>query len=82
MKDLSLLGRDLSKVIIVDHVMENFCLQKENGILIDSYLKATDDEEDNDNCLLQLGCVLKKIIEENCEDVRIFINNLKKEIGM
>ncbi len=81
-KDLSLLGRDLSKVIIVDNVMENFCLQKENGILIDSYLKATDDEEDNDNCLLQLGCVLKKIIEENCEDVRIFINNLKKEIGM
>ena len=81
-KDLSLLGRDLSKVIIVDNVMENFILQKENGILIDSYLKATDDEEDNDNCLLQLGCVLKKIIEENCEDVRIFINNLKKEIGM
>lgn len=42
-KDLSRLGRDLAKVIIVDNIAENFLLHPENGISIKTW---TDDTED------------------------------------
>lgn len=44
LKDLSLLGRDITKMIIVDNVAENFRSQPDNGIFIKSWF---DDEEDN-----------------------------------
>ena len=56
-KDISLIGRDLSKVIIVDNMQQNFKLQKENGILISSFWG----EDDNDKVLLQLGRILVSI---------------------
>lgn len=43
MKDLSRIGRDLSKVIIVDNVGENFQLQPENGILIKTWMNDMND---------------------------------------
>lgn len=42
-KDLSKLGRDLSKTLIVDNSAENFQLQPDNGIYIKSWY---DDPED------------------------------------
>mmetsp|Transcript_17687 Transcript_17687/g.17659 ORF Transcript_17687/g.17659 Transcript_17687/m.17659 type:complete len:150 (-) Transcript_17687:149-598(-) len=36
MKDLSRLGRDLSKAIIIDNVTDNFRLQPENGLTMKS----------------------------------------------
>ena len=36
-KDLSKLGRDLSKIIIVDNLPENYALQLNNGICIREY---------------------------------------------
>eukprot|EP00347_Sterkiella_histriomuscorum_P022565 403338002 len=39
-KDLSRIGRDLSRTIIVDNVAENFQLQPDNGIFIKSCQKA------------------------------------------
>lgn len=42
-KDLSKIGRDLSRCIIVDNVADNFALQPENGIFIKTWY---DDMED------------------------------------
>ena len=36
-KDLSRVGRDLTKIILVDNIEKNFRLQKSNGILIRSW---------------------------------------------
>lgn len=44
-KDLELLGRDLSKVIIVDNLQESFQLQKDNGICIKTWTGETQDSE-------------------------------------
>lgn len=44
-KDLSKLGRDISRVIIIDNVADNFDLQRENGLHIKNFLG---DENDNE----------------------------------
>ena len=36
-KDISLLGRDIKRVIIIDNNAENFQLQSDNGICIKSW---------------------------------------------
>jgi CTD small phosphatase-like protein 2 len=36
-KDLSKIGRDLSRTIIVDNIAENFLLQKDSGIFISTW---------------------------------------------
>lgn len=65
MKDLSCIGRDLSKVIIVDNLKENFGWQKANGIHIKSWI---DDEDDRQ--LYPLAEILRKIVEDDTDDVR------------
>lgn len=55
-KDLSLLGRDLSKTIIVDNIPENFNKQPGNGIYIRSWFK-----DPEDTALLDLMPLLKGI---------------------
>eukprot|EP00826_Nyctotherus_ovalis_P038571 TRINITY_DN3620_c0_g5_i1.p2 TRINITY_DN3620_c0_g5~~TRINITY_DN3620_c0_g5_i1.p2 ORF type:complete len:175 (-),score=40.94 TRINITY_DN3620_c0_g5_i1:150-674(-) len=54
-KDLSKLGRDIKKVIIVDNVKDNFQLQEENGIWIKSW-----DDDLEDNALFELCQLLKR----------------------
>ena len=73
-KDLSLLGRDLSKTIIVDNIAENFLLQPDNGINIKSWY-----DEIEDNCLMQLCPLLLGIINKKIGDVRQALKDLKKE---
>ena len=52
-KDLSKIGRDLSKTLIVDNSAENFQLQPDNGIYIKSWY-----DDPNDRALLQLAPLL------------------------
>ncbi len=44
-KDLSKLGRDISKTLIIDNVSENFKLQPENGYKIKNFEGDENDEE-------------------------------------
>lgn len=44
-KDLSLIGRDLSKTIIVDNIRENFERQSANGIEIKTWIGDPMDRE-------------------------------------
>lgn len=58
LKDLSRLGRDLSKIIIVDNIAENFALQPKNGILIKTWISDA-----KDTSLFELAPLLLKISE-------------------
>ena len=71
-KDLSKLGRDLKRVIILDNVKENFTLQKDNGIFIKTWLN---DEEDT--VLMDVIPLLKQIIIEKVPDVRVSLRKYR-----
>ena len=73
-KDLSKLGRDLSKVIIIDNMPHNFRLQKDNGI----YIKNFYGEDKHDSTLYDLVPILKEIASNKSNDVR---KELKRKQG-
>ena len=75
-KDLSKLGRDLSKVIIIDNMPHNFKLQKENGIFIKNFYG----EDKNDTALIDLIPILKTIASDPNNDVRKELKRLENEI--
>lgn len=62
---MSMIGRDLSKSIIIDNIASNFKLQPRNGIAISTWVG-----EPEDISLLNLIPVLKKLALENVNDVR------------
>ena len=74
-KDLSKLGRDLSKVIIVDNVAENFQLQPDNGIFIKSWF-----EDPKDTALTELAPLLKEIVVKKCDDVRAALRKFRDQM--
>ena len=77
-KDLSKIGRDLSKTLIVDNLPQSFKFQHENGILISSFYADEKDKKD-DSALIELQKILIKIYEDK-DDVRLSILKYKEEI--
>ena len=75
-KDISLIGRDISKIIIVDDDENCFKLNKENGIKIGVY----NGNSNNDNVLFELKKILILIYKKNYEDVRIAIKEFSNDI--
>ena len=65
-KDLRILNRDLSSVIIIDNNLTSFCNQIENGILVSSFSGARADSE-----LVGLWIFLRQ--STSVEDVRLSI---------
>lgn len=74
-KDLSLIGRDLSSIIIIDNLESNYCLQKDNGILI----KPFDGNKANDRVLIDLLPILIQIAQAK-GDIRKSLLKHKEEI--
>ena len=74
-KDISKLGRDLTKTIIIDNDLTCFYLQQENGILIKSFKGEKDD-----NKLLNLYQILEKIIKSPFNDIRFELDKYRKEL--
>jgi CTD small phosphatase-like protein 2 len=64
-KDLSRIGRDLSRTLIVDNVAENFQLQPDNGVFIRTWI-----DDPTDNALDELAPLLKEIVVKGIADVR------------
>ena len=64
-KDLSRLGRDLTKTLIIDNIADNYELQPENGINILSWFNNMQDTE-----LQKLEPILKMFVESRVPDVR------------
>ena len=69
-KDLSILGRDLSKLLIVDNKSQNFVLQPENGTEILSWY-----EDPMDNALRELSVFLQQIANRNGLDLRTVLKS-------
>ena len=67
-KDLSKLGRDLNKVIIIDNIEDNYILQPNNGLNIIDF-----EGDENDN---ELEYILKDLLEIVKVPGKIIINEL------
>jgi len=74
-KDLNKLGRDLSRIIIVDNMEQNYKLQPENGITIRPFWG----KDANDMALIDLLGILIEIAKRNM-DVRDGISYFKEDI--
>ena len=80
-KDISRIGRDMKKIIIVDNMSENFRLNLENGIKI-----APFNGKVNDNVLFELKTFIYKIYKQGYEDIRMalkeYSNEIRKKISL
>ena len=76
-KDLSRLGRDLSKIIIIDNIEENYQFQKNNGLNICDF---EGDENDNELSFL-LEDLLKLVSQPGknvCNELPAIRRNMQK----
>ena len=71
-KDLSWIGRNLNKTIIIDNISDNFKLQYSNGLAIKTWCGDIKDEE-----LYALKVLLSSIFETGSSDILPFIKTLK-----
>ena len=75
-KDLSKIGRNLGKTLIVDNLADNFKLQPNNGIHIWTWI---DDMKDTQ--LFDLEKILKDLVSKQPPDVRPIIKKFKDDIN-
>lgn len=70
-KDLTKLGRDLNRTIIIDNLKDNFKLQPNNGLFIKTWTSDV-----NDNQFQDLLNILKNIVLLDVKDVRPVIEEI------
>lgn len=74
-KDLSKIGRDLSKTLIIDNLPENFKLQQNNGLFIKTW-----NEDMKDTQLYDFGKFLKDLYLMKVPDIRVVLKRIKEEV--
>jgi len=74
-KDLSLLGRDLHKTIIIDNISDNFILQPDNGIFCSTWY-----DDMTDNFLPEISPLLVELVEKRVTDVRIGMRTCRDQL--
>ena len=77
-KDISRIGRDMKKIIMVDDIPENLEKHYENGILILPYNGV--EENDEDRVLFELKKLLILFYKIGYDDLRYAIKSYKDEI--
>ena len=75
-KDLSKLGRDLKKIIILENNAENFGLQPKNGLKIKDF-----EGDENDEELDYLKDDLINLIKNHPEDIRDYLPKIQDEMN-
>jgi CTD small phosphatase-like protein 2 len=68
-KDISRLGRDLTRIMIIDNMPQNFRLQKENGIFIKTFYG----EDQEDTALFELIPILTHIAEQGADVTKTLV---------
>ena len=76
-KDISRIGRDMKKIVMVDYLEDNLRFFVNNGILISPYNGKNDR---NDSVLMELKKMLILFFRQGYDDIRNAIKNFKKEI--
>jgi len=76
-KDISKIGRDMKKIIIVDKNYENIKSTPQNGILIKPYFGES---SQNDTVLFELKKLLILFHKIGYEDIRVAIKNYESDI--
>ena len=74
-KDISRIGRDMKKIIIIDNMEQNFRLNKKNGIKIKAFYG-----DQNDKILFELCKILVMIVKQGYEDLTLALQNYSNEI--
>ena len=74
-KDLSRIGRDLKRTIIVDNIATNFLEQRDNGIFISTWHDDASDTE-----LKDLTALLKEIVVLGFDDVRVALRSYRDQV--
>ena len=74
-KDISRIGRDMKKIIIIDNMEQNFRLNKKNGIKIKTFYG-----DQNDKVLYELSKILVLIVKQGYEDLTVALQQYANEI--
>jgi len=75
-KDLTKIGRNLNRCLIIDNIADNYKFQPDNGIQCTTWNDNMRDTQLND-----LDIILTKIIEKKPQDIRPIIKKLNEEVN-
>jgi Dullard-like phosphatase family protein len=75
-KDLTKIGRNLNRCLIIDNLADNFKLQPNNGIQCGTWIDDMKDTQLND-----IDIILTQIIERKPQDIKPIIKRLNDEIN-